>query len=322
MRRSLWAVAVALLSMQGCVSINDNTDDCFPLARLRFEYTYNLPLPGEDRFREQVESLDLYAYNQADGSLAASKRYTQADLIKENYSLTLRWLRKGDYFIIAYGNKNDQYYSGNDHQYMPDARMRMICSDGLGTVTENPCHFFYGFTELATDETEEKVVSMIKDTNDIKIKINNKLTRSSTWEEGLPDLTIKIALPNGAIKHDNSIAGDDTRTMTHISLNTFDQYATSLQATVRVGRLFSNDGSTISITGTNSGKEFVTDDKLTRIITDAYAGNGGTLPKDEYLDREDTYVLEYNLEMDNGVLVTTLISVNNWYLKEDPIGGV
>ncbi len=318
MKRYLWASAVALLSLQGCVTIDDNTDDCFPLVRLRFEYTYNME--DLDLFREQVSSLDLYAYRRTDGSLAAAHHYTQADLIKENYSLALKWLRQDDYYIIAYGNKDEKYYDCPSHYNMADARVKMLCSDGLGTVTENPCHFFYGFTELAKGEKGDKTVSMIKDTNDIKITIRYKATRA--WEEGLPDLTFKLALPNGTIKNDNSIDGADTRTMTHISLKSFEQYETSLQTTIRVGRLFGNDGSTINISGTNSGIEYL-DEGLTAKIAELRAEySTSTMPINEYLDRQDVYELVYDLEMENGVYVVTLIEINGWHGIEDPIGGV
>ncbi len=319
MRRTLWAAAVMLLSLQGCVTIDDNTDDCFPLAKLRFEYTYNMEYT--DLFREQVESLDLYAYDKLDGAFVASHHYTQADLIKEDYALTLKWLRQGDYYIIAYGNMDNNYYYCADHGYFTQARVKMLSDDALGTVATNPCHFFYGFVELAKADTDEKIVSMIKDTNDINITIRDKATRATRWEEGLPALTVKLTLPNGTIKHDNSIDAADTRTMTHISLKSFDQYATSLKTTLRVGRMFSGDGSKIKITGTNSGTEFATEN-LTAKIAELYAENNGTLPINEYLDRQDTYDLVYDLAMENGVYVIMLVEINGWKGIENPIGGL
>ncbi len=321
MKRSLWAAAAALLFMQGCVTIDDNTDDCFPLARLRFEYTYNMKYA--DLIREQVMSLDLYAYDKWTGSFVATHRYTQADLVKEDYSLTLKWLRQGDYCIIAYGNCENNYYYCADHVFMSDARVKLLSDDPAGTMTHNPCHFFYGYIEIAKDDKQEKLVSMIKDTNDITVTVRDKATRAEpVWEEGLPALTIKLELPNGTIKHDNSIDAADTRTMTHISLNSFGEFATELTSTQRVGRLLKNDGSTIKITGTNSGVQF-TSENLTAKIAALFAESPvAGMTVEEYLDREDTYELVYDLEMEYGVYIVTLVKINKWKGIENPIGGL
>lgn len=319
--RSLRLAAVMLFAVQGCVTIDDNTDDCFPMASLRLEYTYNMD--GQDRFRHQVESLDLYVYKKDDGSLVANKCYTQADLIKLNYTLPLSWLGQGNYEIVVFGNLDARYYSCHAFEKIGDMRLRMLCSDGLGTVRTNPGTFFHGKVEIGKDDTEEKVVSMIKNTNDINVTVRNK-TITRAGGEGLPDLTISIAVRNGTLKHDNSIAGDDPRTMTHISDNEFPQYATSLTATMTVGRLFSTDGSTVSIKEKNTGKVLSTDnltEKIIELLRDD-ADHDGVIPPDEYLDRKDSYDLVYDVEMKHGALVTTLISINGWNVEQNPIGGI
>lgn len=324
-RIAVWMAAAALLSVTGCVTIDDNTDDCFPLVRLHFEYTNNLD--ERDKFREQVESIDLYVYKQQDSSLVATKRYSQADLIREDYSVALRWLRQDDYYIIAFGNYNETDYRCSAYDgCMTDMRLRMICDDGQGKLANrNPKQFFYGMIELAKHETGEKLLDMTKDTKDIYVTVRYKNTTRAA--EGLPDLAISITAQNGTLKHDNSIAGEDLRTMTHISDCSFAQYETSLQTMIRVGRLFENDGSAITIMEKETGKVISTGDltdNLLDIIIDQFAGDPeyAGMDPEEYLDKQDKYYLEYEAEMKYGVLVTTLITVNGWSTHNNPIGGV
>ncbi len=318
--KSLWLAVLVLLSAQGCCTIDDNTDDCFPLARLRFSYAYNMS--GNDRFRDQVSTIDLYVYNQSDGSLVATKRYSQAELASENYSVALRWLRQGDYYIIALGNKNDVYYSCQDHGCMDDMRVRMLCSDGAGNVTANPGSFFYGMVELAKTDTDEKVVGMIKNTNDINITVRNQIpTRAGGV--GLPDLGVRISVHNGTIKYDNSIAMEDTRVMTHISNNAFPEYQQEFRTTLTVGRLFSTDGSVITITNSETGDVLSTDnltEKIVKLLTENEYYDG--MDPDEYLDRQDNYDLVYVVEMKYGVVVTTLVTLNDWRTSDNNSGGV
>lgn len=318
--RSLWLAAIVLLSAQGCVTIDDNTDDCFPLARLRLEYTYNIS--GNDRFRNQVESLDLYVYNLETGEFISTKRYTQAELIKEDYVLMLKWLRQGDYRIVAFGNMHETYYNCYGYENTASLRLGMKCSDGQGTVTTNPGSFFYGTVELRRSETEDKALSMIKNTNDINITVRNNVPTRAQGE-GLPDLAINIAVRNGTLKHDNSIDVDDNRLMTHVSENAFPQYAMELNTTLRVGRLFSDDGAQIIIKEKETGRVLSTDNLTEKIVKlliedDNYDG----MDPNEYLDREDSYDLVYKVEMKYGVLVTTLVTIGDWNAIENPVGGV
>lgn len=80
---------VAALALTGC--IRDNRDDClFPL-RLHFTYLYNVE--DTDLFGEEVETLRLYLYDTATGSLAASRSLSAAELDGEN---SVEWhVRRG-----------------------------------------------------------------------------------------------------------------------------------------------------------------------------------------------------------------------------------
>lgn len=307
--RNMWLAAVLLL-LQGCVTINDNTDDCFPLARLRFTYTYNLA--GEDRFANQVESLDLYAFRQKDSTLVATRHIPKSELARQNYNVSLQWLRLGDYYIVAFGNKKDGAYNCANYEHMADLKLRMICGDGLGTITKNPPAFFYGMVKLNRDETGDKVVAMIKDTNDIVVRVHD-LTPEGTRALGAREMEVNVTAKNGTINHDNTLSGEDTRQMKHITYPTQETIINRFSSATTVGRLFDGDGTALVLKEKETGKILATENITETIVEllkddEDYAG----MDPNEYLDKQDTFTFIYKLELEHGVLVATLVRVNGW----------
>lgn len=317
--RSLSLAAFALVLMQGCVTIDDSMDDCFPLARLQFVYTYNMH--DEDRFRDQVESLDLYVYRQKDSTLVATRHFDRAEMARQNYSLSLQWLSQGDYYIVAFGNQKEDHYYCSGYNHMADMRLSMICSDGLGTILRNPSPFFHGWTELGSRETEEKVIEMVKNTNDINIRIVNKVPTRADYL-GLPDLEISITAKNGTLKHNNSLAGDDSRIMNHKTNGSFPELVQELTTTLTVGRLFENDATKVIIKEKDTGRLLSTDNLTDKIVELLSKDTTIDMEPDEYLDREDSYDLEYTVSMKYGVLVATLVQIGDWKVNENNTGGL
>jgi hypothetical protein len=316
---SLWMTLLVLLFAQGgCTSIDDN-QDCFALARLRLVWTRNTT--GIDRIREQVESVDLYVYKQSDSTLVTTKRFSKTEMISYNYSLPLDWLNMGDYHVVIFGNKSEDY-THLDHEHMGTLRLAMVCSDGNGLMTDNPCHFFHGTVSLRRFDDDTKTVEMAKSTNNINIYIQNRIPATRAVE-GLPDLEISIVAKNGSIKHDHSIAEDDSRIMTHISNNKFPQYSQTFKVTHTVGRLFQRDGSRLVIKNTDTGQILVSENLSDRIVTLANESPRweGTDP-DLYLEIQDEHDLYYTVEMKFGVLVVTEVTIDDWNTVNNPVGGV
>lgn len=306
--RTAWLGAVLFLAA-GCVTIDDNTDDCFPTVRLRFEYTYNLA--DEDRFAQQVENIEIFAYLKKDSTFIGSKRYEKTAFSQGN-SLALTWLPLQDCYLLAFGNKNDNCYQHLDQSYLTGLRIRTICSDGQGTVVSNPCHLFYGMTEITAGDSGEKTVAMKKDTNDIIVVIHD-LTPDRTRSTGVRALEVDVTAANGTIKHDNSLDTDDTRLMRHITYPVEGVVLNRYSSTTTVGRLMLGDNSCMTLKEKEGGRVLASENITERIAAvlaqdPDYSG----MDPQEYFDRQDKYTFTYTLELVHNVEVFTLIRINDW----------
>lgn len=306
--RTAWLIAV-LFSAAGCATIDDNTDDCFPTVRLRFEYTYNLA--NEDRFAQQVESVELFAYLKKDSTFIGSKRYEKAAFSQGN-RLALTWLPMRDCYLLAFGNKDDNYYQHTNHNYITGLCVKTICSDGQGTVVDNPCHLFYGMVEITAGDSGEKTVAMKKDTNDIIVVVHD-LTPDRTRASGVRAMEVNVTAKNGTIKHDNLPDENDMRLMRHITHPTEGTVLNRYSSTMTVGRLMLEDASQMVLKEKESGRVLVSEnitEKIAAVLAQDPDYSG--MDPQEYFDRQDKYTFTYTLELVHNVEVFTLIRINDW----------
>jgi hypothetical protein len=305
-------VGVSMLAA-GCSTIDDTLDDCYTMARLKMEYTYNLD--NEDKFADQVNTLDLFVYRVCDSTFVTAKKFNYADWASSDNTIGLEWLPMDDYYIVACGNMTEGHYLCSDFDgRLTDMRIEQVDADREGTINTQHDHFFYGMVEVKTSDRTTKTMGLIKNTNNVNIVVKD-LSHVAEWDDvDSPDA--KVTAQNGTINHDNTIALDDTRLMQYISLYPLgaDLDGPNVHtSTSRVGRLFAGDGSQVTINHGDTGALLATDN-LTDVIVDALREDPRyrNMTPNEYLDRCDTYTLTYELRLTDGVLVAALITVNDW----------
>jgi hypothetical protein len=310
----------------GCVTIDDNLDDCYSLAELKMEYTRNLA--EVDRFAAQVNTVDLFVFSASDSTFVATKRFTPADWGATN-TIGLAWLPKEDFIIVACGNMTEGDFACTGYEGgLTNLDVRFVCDDTTGTVSSEHDHFFYGMAKVKSTDMTAKTVELIKDTNDVNIVIKDLSNIvANGGSSAAPDT--KVTADNGTINFDNTIALDDTRLMQYISLYPLgapgepDVY----RSTTRVGRLFDNDGSQVVIRSSDDGiGQILKTDDLTEVVIEAMQ-NDPNFSKyhndpNEYLDRCDNFTLTYEMKIERGVVVTALISVNDWNVVTTIPGGL
>jgi hypothetical protein len=318
------ACLVGVLTLgAGCSTIDDNLDDCYTLAQLKFEYTYNLP--RVDKFAEQVYDMDLFVFRVCDSTFVETRHLTSADWGTDN-TIGLEWLPQDNYYIVACGNMTTGDYSCTGYERrLTDMDVRFVCDDQTGTVSDQHDHFFYGMVEVKSSDNTTKKVEMIKDTNDVTIVIKDlSHTIANGGSMEAPDA--KITADNGTINFDNSIALDDSRLMQYISLyplGDVDGDPNIYTSMTRVGRLFAGDDSQVHIHEGEFGMLLKTDN-LTDAIVKAMREDPQykNMDSNEYLDRCDSYTLTYELKLEDGVYVAALISVNDWNVITTIPGGL
>jgi hypothetical protein len=310
----------------GCSTIDDNFDDCYSLAGLKFEYTYNLA--EVDRFAAQVNTVDLFVFSASDSTFVTTKRFTPADWGATN-TIGLEWLSKEDFIIVACGNMTEGDFSCTGYESgLTNLDVRFVCDDNTtGTVNDEHDHFFYGMAKVKSTDTTAKTVELIKNTNEINIVIKDlSHTIANGGSMDAPD--VKVTADNGTINYDNTIALDDARLMQYISqhpLTVTPGDPDIHRSTARIGRLFEGDDSQVIIEESDFGMMIHSDNLTDAIITalkkdpnfSKYHNN-----PNEYLDRCDNYTLTYELKLENGVYVAALISVNDWNIVTTIPGGL
>lgn len=339
-RITRWAAGLfaAMTLATACVTIDDNIDDCFALARLKFRNTYTLS--SADRFATQGQTLDLYVYNKADSTFVTSRSISREEFTSPD-GVSLNWLRMGDYVFVAVGNLDRNYYDCRNYEHnLKNLRIRMLCDDGLGTITRNPSPLFFGTGEIAREDRDVKIIELIKNTNDIIINIVDTTPAEQgggTRVLGAREMEFKIEVPlenegrrpygNGTIRYDNSIDEEDTRPMTHITTLDPGEKEHTHTATLTVGRLFQGDNTLFTLTETETGtvlaSENLTDNIIERLRIGQLEPQFAGMEANEYLDRQDTYTFYYEMKLVHNVLVIGSIGVDDWHkINQGGQGGI
>lgn len=158
---------VAALALTGC--IRDNRDDClFPL-RLHFTYLYNVE--DTDLFGEEVETLRLYLYDTATGSLAASRSLSAAELDGEN---SVEWhVPPGRFTLVTWGGVKSRYEI--DPGASLDAMALSLPPDAAtGTVAQEREHLWHNLTTdllVNGDITPAYDIDLHKLSNDVTVTV-------------------------------------------------------------------------------------------------------------------------------------------------------
>ena len=170
------ALSVASMSFafSSCEKIYEDLDPCAHGVSLRFIYDYNMEFANA--FPKKVDCLTLYIYDE-EGNYVDTRVVTGPELRDESYRMTLD-LEQGNYRFVAYGGMACERSSfamvqtpEPDSKYN-DARVEMD-EDCLTNPDRKKLHdMYWGQLTLATaDLYQEGVVEMIKNTNNIRIML-------------------------------------------------------------------------------------------------------------------------------------------------------
>ena len=342
--RKMWLVAIAILlfPLTSCNGvIYDEEGDCTVYYRLKFRYDKNLK--WADAFANEVTSVHLYAFDKSD-VLVWQKEEQVDSSTAENYSMLLD-LPAGDYRLLAWcGLKNDGEYK--ESFSVPEVSIgktrieQLKCAlnrkrDEFGAYSKERLYrLFHGTLDVSLSAngnggSYEDTMYLTKNTNHIRIILQHL----SGEDINVDRFTFRINDENGLMAYNNDILTDENinyrpwKTLNGevgVGKNDTRAIITVKGAIVdlTVGRMMYEHRSKMILTITNDVGETVV--RIPVIDYALLAKNyyeeeyGHLMTNQEFLDREDEYVMTLFLDENNNWL-SSYILIHSWRVVLDNI---
>ena len=334
-----WVTMMAVLSMLVFVScdsfVYDYEGDCSVYYRLKFRYDRNLK--WADAFANEVSSVHLYAFDTA-GVLVWQMEEQIEPSTAENYSMLLD-LPAGDYRLLAWcGLRNDGEHE--ESFTVPEARIgetrmeQLQCTlnrkhNEAGAYSKERLYrLFHGTLDVSLPKNEDGgsydyTMFLTKNTNHIRIILQHL----SGEDVDVNMFNFRIEDENGLMAHDNELMADenityhpwktqsgeagvgkeDTRAIINVN---------GAIADMTVGRMMEahRKQMALTITRKEDGKTVaripVIDYAL--LAKDYYEEEyNHRMTNQEFLDREDDYVMTFFLDEDNR-WISSQIMIHSW----------
>lgn len=336
---SCWAIfawfAGILIIFASCVK--DDQDDCG--LNIRFRYTYNVK--DADAFAHEVKSINLYAFDQ-DGKYI--RKYTDAaDKFATGYTMNIRDLHAGKYTFVCMArsekaiDEDDQEFilahlkTGDDIQNLA---AQLDCDNGLNS--KNFADLYIGKIKVDySGNPQTATIDLMKCSNSYRIILlpTNKQANFTT-----ENFDVRIVNANKWLDHEgnllvSTISGTPTEQITHTPHNV--ELATNGKTSSQDGKeILQEEGSDIALIYDLSSARLFRDDNTRLIITDKRTGKvtfNHSLPwllslyggeqrhkswsDQEYLDRQDHYVLTFYVDDTRDYNFAARLKVNGWVLN-------
>lgn len=320
--RLLAAWMFLLPTLTSC--IYDDIDECPQAYSVCFRYDYNMEFT--DLFADEVENLSVYVFD-AGGKYLRTFSDRGDALRKPGYCLPLP-LDPGRYRLVAWAGLTDGCFEPSAMEALNSVAEDLVVTlqcDGNGEVPHDKplAPLWQAMAEtvtvppVGTERTD--TLGLIKDTNTIRVILQQR--------NGSPiratDYSFSIECPhgNGRLAFDNTLldgrpliyrpylqtegTGDEASGSTAAASNVI--------AELSVSRLMEDDAMRLHITNA-SGSTLLVDLSLVKYILMTHREEDGRIRSDqEYLDRQDEYVI--TLFLDGQTWFDGLIIINGWALR-------
>ena len=338
--RRLLVAAVSVLSFASCDNaIYDNEGDCSVYYRVKFRYDRNLK--WADAFANEVKSVHLYAFDTA-GVLAWQKAEKGAALASGDYTMTLD-VPAGDYHLIAWcGLDNDgareesftvpEMTVGRSRQEELICRLNRKRDEANAAYSDQQLYsLFHGSLDVNFPENEDggeyiDTIYLTKNTNHVRVILQHL----SGEDVDVSAFTFRIEDENGLMASNNDLLPDEN--ITYHAWDTLSGEAgvgkedlpagraiiavKGAIADLTVGRMMADRREQMMLVITNRADQKV----VARVPVIDYAllakeyyekAYGHVMTNQEFLDREDEYVLTFFLDEKNEWLASSIL-IHSW----------
>ena len=313
-----------MLATSSCndgLSIFDGQGDCG--VYISFKYDYNLK--KANAFANEVNSIALYVFDENNTLVDYTTTADKDALSKEKFEMHLQ-LAPGKYRLLAWGGvMNEESFDiladakiGETKIEEVQVKMHRKYNDrGEATVSEEILPLYHGSMHIEVsdeDATYRHTMSLMKNTNSVRILLNEL----SGTEMDADQYIFEIKDNNGLYDWDNTLLDDEEITYSAWYQQTGgadleeSRAITSISvalAELTIGRMRVDKSPILHIRNRNTGEELVRLPLANYALQVKGYYNQG-MGDQEYLDREDEYILTFFL--DEGVWLETYILINSW----------
>lgn len=335
---------ILAFSCSSCDSaIFDDEGDCEVVHKIRF--VYNLNLKWADAFPSEVNSVNLYVFD-ANGVFVKTFLGRGEALSQPDYYMVLD-LPAGDYKLVAWCGLDDE--NAEEKSFMEpqpvagvttieeltcrlNTQSNLAGDDAETMYSSKQLHFLYhGYMDISiTDNQDGKedihTMHLTKDTNHIRI-----ILQELSNDEGLnpDDYSISIEAANGYMGYNNELLGNSivkyipwNQEATEVGVGRVDvgdgsiKYVKGLVADLSVGRMMAlqKDDMMLTITDNKTQEKIIAKVPVIQyaLLSRKYyeMAYGHTMTDQEFLDREDEYVMTFFLYQNKWM--NAFIDILSW----------
>lgn len=297
-------------ALSGCIS--DDTSECVGQAYLRFSYTHNEP--QDDLLTAQVEYINLFFYDGQEQ--LADSRCIQVTDLDENGGILLE-IPEGTYTVVAWGNNHDDKFEVTGSSAMKDLRLSLL--EGQDGYASSVPHLFYGRSTVTASAMNiaEGHISLIKNTNHIRVVIVDVSGTRAGSERTLPDTDLKVRIMGCNWRYDyanNLCEQARERIMEYGATNGIDGEGRP-QAEFDILRMFADNACQLELVledVRHPEEEPLKRFGLTQKVIETIPHVNTT----DDLDRYDDYEVRIEVELRQLTWTVVRILINDWEMKE------
>lgn len=312
-------IVLTAVSLSSCESIYDYLDPCPHGVSLRFVYNYNLEYANA--FPSKVDCLTLLIYDST-GNYVDMHMVTGKELADESYRMKLE-LDSGTYNFIAYGGMACEKRSFVFGVPEPESGANMkdvsvVMDADLTSPVDNRLHnLFYGKLTLETaDMYNEGVVEMIKNTNNIRIvlqQMDGNPVNADDFNFSITDDNSKFAWDNNLIANGPIIYSHYDKGQTSTGVMDNGQEVIVAYAEFSTSRLMYGNPAKLLVNRVSDDNEVINiplNNYLLLLKSELYS----QMKPQEFFDRVSEWTVIFFLDKD-GCWLKSAIKINDWTIR-------
>lgn len=210
---------LAGIALTACSLVHD---DNLPRCEFRLHFVYDYNMKFADAFASQVDEVTLFICNEA-GTFLHQQTIRQGEMKDGSVALDLE---PGTYQMVTWAGYDNHSYTlpalTAGTSTIQDIKLRTLRAEGDTLATElHPLWHSYDRLVVTRSQPEEQTVSLTKDTNKVRIVLQNVMGTSLDAD----DFTFHIFADNGYLNYDNTLLDD-----TEIDYSPYYQESVSISA--------------------------------------------------------------------------------------------
>jgi len=303
--------------LAGCIKDDNNGDDCGSGLRIYYRYDYNMEFA--DAFHSQVHRVDLYIFDE-DECFVRKVTDQGAALANNNYYMEVD-LEPGTYHFVVWAGLIEESFEEvetMEARISEKIHLKVALLMEEDHVSDHELQALWHGEKESVVVTgkgyEETTVSLIKDTNDIRVI----LQQVNGVPMSVDDFYFEITDDNSLLNYDNRIIPNGTVTyhacyQGELTLGDV-QPVSVVYFEANTSRLVEDSEARLRVLKASDGSTVIDIPLIDYLLLTEMEGYKGRMTNDEYLNRQHEYSLIFFLDPNLSWLQTEII-VNGWTVR-------